>query len=349
MSRKQTTVIYGGGLAGLSLGISLRQRNVPVELHEAGTYPRHRVCGEFIAGAGKPLFEELGIATALEDALSLETTVWHCGRRQVLSKRLPSPVTSISRYTLDDRLSQLFQEKGGVLHCGSRVKEDSVRHEGSVWATGRRPPNQDSSGKGWIGLKCHASGLTLKSDLEFYFGRNGYLGISPISKNRFNICGLFRVNRRLLGTKQNLFNRYLEDNGLRHLVPRMEEAQVDPESWCAVAGLDYRNGPPETAGLRIGDQFGLIAPLTGNGMSIAFESAALAAPFIESWASHKRSWQEAIRAIHDTQTKAFAKRKQFGKLLQVFLLNPCGQSLLRLLCATHILPFKTLYSLTHQV
>ena len=42
--------IIGGGLAGLSLGLALRRGGVPVTLHEAGEYPRHRVCGEFITG-----------------------------------------------------------------------------------------------------------------------------------------------------------------------------------------------------------------------------------------------------------------------------------------------------------
>lgn len=349
MSRRQTAIIYGGGLAGLSLGIALRQRNVPVELHEAGTYPRHRVCGEFIAGADQRLFEELGIVSAFDDALNLETTVWHCGNRQVLSQRLPSPVTSISRYTLDERLSRIFQEKGGVLHCHSRIKEAGTESEGTVWATGRRPSIQDPSAKGWIGLKCHLSGLTLTGDLEFYIGRKGYLGFSPVSKDRVNVCGLFRLNRRLQGTKEVLFNRYLEDNGLGHLVPRMKEAVVDPESWCAVSGMDYRKGSTEATALRIGDQFGLIAPLTGNGMSIAFESAALAAPFLESWADHKRSWKEAIQAIHHAQAEAFAKRKRVGGLLQKCLLNSYGQTCFRLLSASRLVPFKTLYSMTHNV
>ena len=42
--------IVGGGLAGLTLGIGLRQCGVAVTVHEAGHYPRHRVCGEFISG-----------------------------------------------------------------------------------------------------------------------------------------------------------------------------------------------------------------------------------------------------------------------------------------------------------
>ena len=41
----KTIRIAGGGLAGLSLGIALRLRQVPVVVHEALHYPRHRVCG----------------------------------------------------------------------------------------------------------------------------------------------------------------------------------------------------------------------------------------------------------------------------------------------------------------
>ena len=349
MSNLKPITIIGGGLAGLSLGIALRQRNLPVSLFEAGSYPRHRVCGEFIAGADQSLFEKLGIASTLKDALQLQTTLWHCGERPVLNKRLPSPVTSISRFTLDDRLSQLFTSMGGTLQCRSRIRATQVAEEGSVRATGRRPANQNSKGKGWIGLKCHARGLSLKSDLEFFIGLNGYLGISPVSDNRYNICGLFRLNRKISGARQTLFYQYLNTNGLQHLVPRLEDADIDPESWCAVTGLDYRKGDSHTENVLVGDQLGLIAPLTGNGMSIAFESAALAAPVLEKWAAQKLSWQNALDVIQGAQSKAFAKRKRVGRLLQRFLLNPYGQSLFRFFSTTRLVPFNTLYSLTHNV
>ena len=52
MPAPRTITIVGGGLAGLTLGIGLRQRGIPAEIFEAGTYPRHRVCGEFISGNG---------------------------------------------------------------------------------------------------------------------------------------------------------------------------------------------------------------------------------------------------------------------------------------------------------
>ncbi len=58
--------IVGGGLAGLTLGIALRQHNVPVQLHESGHYPRHRVCGEFISGHGQASLERLGLRSMLD-------------------------------------------------------------------------------------------------------------------------------------------------------------------------------------------------------------------------------------------------------------------------------------------
>ena len=53
--------IIGGGLAGLTLGVLLRRENLPVEIWDAGSYPRHRVCGEFVSGRGIEVLRELEI------------------------------------------------------------------------------------------------------------------------------------------------------------------------------------------------------------------------------------------------------------------------------------------------
>jgi 2-polyprenyl-6-methoxyphenol hydroxylase-like FAD-dependent oxidoreductase len=60
--------IIGGGLAGLTLGIGLRQCDVPVIIQEAGEYPRHRVCGEFISGSGQTALERLGLLPHFQKA-----------------------------------------------------------------------------------------------------------------------------------------------------------------------------------------------------------------------------------------------------------------------------------------
>ncbi|MCB9898586.1 MAG: NAD(P)-binding protein, partial [Planctomycetes bacterium] len=64
MSARPITIV-GGGLAGLTLGIALRRHDVPVLLDEAGRYPRHRVCGEFVNGRGREVLRALRLEAGL--------------------------------------------------------------------------------------------------------------------------------------------------------------------------------------------------------------------------------------------------------------------------------------------
>ncbi|MFO7726178.1 MAG: FAD-dependent monooxygenase, partial [Oceanipulchritudo sp.] len=112
--------ITGGGLAGLSLGIALRKRGVPVRINEALRYPRHRVCGEFISGVGPEVLERLGIDEDLADALRLTRTRWYTGKTCVLEQSLPRPALGLSRWTLDSRLAKRFNDLGGHLRTGRR-------------------------------------------------------------------------------------------------------------------------------------------------------------------------------------------------------------------------------------
>ena len=98
--------ITGGGLAGLSLGLALRRKQVPVTLFEAGSYPRHRVCGEFIAGLSKNTIERLGLAPFLSEALSHREVAWFIHEQVARRQTLPEPAYGLSRYRLDAALAE---------------------------------------------------------------------------------------------------------------------------------------------------------------------------------------------------------------------------------------------------
>ena len=86
-SAKPITIV-GGGLAGLTLGIGLRQRGVPAALWEAGHYPRHRVCGEFICGRGQETLARLGLHELLEraGAVGADTAAFFSATQSGLNK-----------------------------------------------------------------------------------------------------------------------------------------------------------------------------------------------------------------------------------------------------------------------
>src|ERR1041385_3222498 len=137
--------IVGGGLAGLTLGIGLRQRGVPVTVWEAGRYPRHRVCGEFISGRGLGSLARLGLRAQIEKAgaVSANTAAFFSTANSTPPRKLPSPALCLSRRVLDDFLAAEFRALGGELRAGERWHGNAFG-EGAVRATGRRAQAQEN-------------------------------------------------------------------------------------------------------------------------------------------------------------------------------------------------------------
>src|ERR1017187_1696417 len=143
---KPVTII-GGGLAGLTLGIGLRQLGVPVVILEAGTYPRHRVCGEFISGRGQTTLAGLGLGELIGQAaaVSAQTVAFFTATKSTAPRPLPSAAICLSRFTLDAVLAKRFRELGGELLEGERFTRDFG--EGIVRATGRRARNEENGSR----------------------------------------------------------------------------------------------------------------------------------------------------------------------------------------------------------
>jgi 2-polyprenyl-6-methoxyphenol hydroxylase-like FAD-dependent oxidoreductase len=310
--------IVGGGLAGLTLGILLRRANIPVTLFEAAHYPRHRVCGEFISGAGSEILRSLNIPTTEARAATL-----FLDRRDPLRLQLPEPALCISRYQLDAALAEKFQMAGGELRAGERFQIEA-RNEAVVRASGRRRAEHRHGHL--FGLKAHAHEVKLASDLELHFKPNRYVGICRLADDRANICGLFYSDHAL----PNLQERWREIFSDCIASPALEHARWDEASFCAVAGLTL--GPfHNDSEFCIGDAAAMIPPLTGNGMSMAFESAALAAPELELYSAGERTWDETIRVHNLNWRRAFSRRLRWANWTQRLVFSAAGQRFLYLI------------------
>jgi len=321
--------IIGGGLAGLSLGVALRRREVPVTLHEAGSYPRHRVCGEFISGVRPDTLETLGIADLLAPAWPQRTMAWFAGGRRIFAGPLPETARGISRFTLDDALRRRFEETGGVLR--ERSRHEATAAEGEVWCAGRIP----ARGR-WVGLKCHVTGLELEADLEMHLARSGYAGLARVEAGRVNVCGLFRA-RPGLGGKDALL-KHLRAGGLGALADRLEDAAIDESSAVGVAGFHLGWQPPAANPAVLGDACGMIPPFTGNGMSMAFESAETALAPLLAWREGKASWAAATARLRAALQMRFRSRMRAARFFHPFLTTAPGQGFLVLAARFGLLP-----------
>ena len=333
--------IVGGGLAGLSLGIGLRKRGVSVSILEAYQLPRHKVCGEFMAGIDVTTLQRLGIAGHFHDVLHHRTTSWFRHGREVRRDQLPSPAYGISRYTLDARLADSFRALGGELTLGQRAKLKQSE-PGLIWAAGRRRAQG-----GWLGIKCHCRGFPLQADLEVHLGSLGYAGASAVEDGWINVCGLFRVRSDLKCRKEDALLRYAEASGMESLADRLRSAPKREGSFTATAGMTFSRlwQLPDTP--VIGDALSVIPPFTGNGMTMAFESAFLALNPLVKYAAGKRSWTACVEEINRLLRAHFRSRLAIARILHPWIYTSSGQGLLSFMTRLRVLPFQTFFRMLH--
>ncbi len=338
--------IVGGGLAGLTLGIGLRQHDVPVTVWEAGRYPRHRVCGEFISGHGLDSLQRLGLRDKFiqAGARTARSVSFSTATANSPVQELPQPALCLSRYVLDHLLATEFRGRGGDLRAGERWR-DNAFGEGVVRATGRRA---QAVTEGWrlFGLKAHARNVPLRADLEMHLSATGYIGLCRLSGDEVNVCGLFRSRTTVTDLPQNWpdWLRGVAGAPLRQL---MAEAVFDPDSFCSIAGLSLR--PRQAAALDeccVGDAVTMIPPVTGNGMSMAFESAEIAVAPLSRYSREEITWDQAREQIARDCNAVFARRLRWAGWLQSGLFQPPIQAALFFLAARNRNVWRGLFGRT---
>jgi len=340
MTPLRSIEIVGGGLAGLALGTALCRAGVPTTVVEAGEYPRHRVCGEFITGLRSSTIARLGLAPILAGALHHREIAWFMRDQPARVQRLPSPALGLSRFALDARLAAAFVAAGGTLHTHTRLT-DTAAPAGRVFATGRR-----RSRSTWLGLKIHARNLVVARELELHLGDQGYVGLSRIEGGEVNICGLFR-RRELCGKGPDLILGYLQAAGLSALAQRLASAPLDPASFCAVAAVGFDRRVARTDRVQVGDTCAMIPPFTGNGMAMAFQSAEAVLDPLLAYARGQLTWATCSRACDRQLRRCFRLRLASAAVLHPYFLQPRRQQWLASLSRARLLPVRPLYALLH--
>lgn len=329
--------IIGGGLAGLSLALGLRRQGVPVIVHEAGNYPRHRVCGEFILGVSDNDIEALGIGNSLADSLRHQECAWFAGDKFASMRTMPMAARAISRHRLDERLASECRNVGVDLRCGSRVEE--TVEPGWVRAAGRERQSKPK----WLGLKAHYLNLRLEAGLEMHLGNGGYVGLTRVEDGRVNVCALLPA-AKLAGNKADFLPGQLREIGLHEVASRLERAKVDEASVTGVTHFTtgWQPAANEPGNLVLGDSHSMIPPFTGAGMSMAFESAAQSLPFLIAYSKGETDWLPTASAIQIRLKQHFKKRLWWANVVHRALLSKAGPLLLKTAVRSPLLPFDSL-------
>lgn len=313
-------------------------------LIERHTFPRHKVCGEYLSQEVVPYLASLGVS--LQDAPVIRNFVLCDRHGRSICRELPLGGVGISRYALDQRLYEVAR-KAGVRFVFEKVLEvvpsgaGAIAHtanssyEGEVLlaAWGKRSLLDRQSGREfwtrespWMAIKTHFRNADFPRDqVGLYFFQGGYAGCSLTETGDLNFCYLIRNERlREFGDPGAATANILAGNpGFRSI---FREASPVFENPLSIAQIDF--GPKERTGkhtLYLGDAAHLIYPLCGNGMAMAIHSGCLAGRLTREYISSGERIFETLAQRYDLQwQRSFAHRLRWGRLLQTFLTRPQG-------------------------
>jgi flavin-dependent dehydrogenase len=273
--------VVGAGPAGSAAAITAANRGLKVLLLEAGQYPRHKVCGEFVSAESAEILRYLLENDSLFAAPRITTAKLHSGTTSCTIP-LASPGYSIPRIVLDDVLWRCAQSHGIECRIESvaevvrgndefRIKTTSsdYRARSVVNASGRwsRLSRRISKGQPWIGLKAHFAGPT-DDAVDLYFLKNGYCGVQMVEPGILNACALVRQ-----GSAKDLADVFAADP---QLAARSENWRQTTQLF-ATAPVYLGPGSPVIDGmLQAGDAAGFVDPFVGDGISLALRSGVLA-------------------------------------------------------------------------
>ncbi|TYZ12745.1 FAD-dependent oxidoreductase [Hymenobacter lutimineralis] len=330
-----STLIIGGGLAGLAAALDLAARGVSVTLVERKQYPFHRVCGEYISNEVLPYLERLGAGPAVLQPARISRLLVSSPAGRVVQAPLDLGGFGISRYQLDYHLYQLALARGVRVETGATVTEvtfdDRANAHCITLADGRQLKARVVLGaygkRANLDRQFHrpffqqrSPYLAVKYHLRYDFPRDlialhnfadGYAGLSAIEDGKYCFCYLTtRRNLRQQGTIPALEERVLARNPfLAKVLGEAEFLYPQPEVINEISFAP--KAPIEDHVLMCGDAAGLITPLCGNGMAMALHGAALAAGHIAAFLAGKVD-RPALESRYQ-----HAWRRQFGPRLQV--------------------------------
>ena len=297
--------IVGGGPAGASAAISALLHGAQVELFEKSTFPRHKVCGEFLSPEVQPVFEKLDIWRHFLGKLPAPIRRMELRIGSAVKQwSLPEPAYGLSRFSLDKMLLDLAAERG------ARIIKHS--HKGSttgplILAAGR----QGSAPKGHriFGFKAHFSG-PVEDCVSLCFFSGGYIGIGPIENNATNVCGLAREDT-LTAVRFDIDSFV---NNIPYVKDRLTP-MTRTTRWLVTGPLIMSTSlrkPGHDLIYPAGDALSFIDPFTGSGMASAILTGSLAG----AAAARGRSVESYFSECRKSLSQPFELAHLFRRVLE---------------------------------
>lgn len=278
MKKNADVIIIGGGLAGLTAALHLTKKGLNVTLIEKYSYPRHKVCGEYLSKEILPYLNWLNSDILQVYPTNINTLIFTHQNGKTAKADLPLGGLGISRYSLDNSLYLQALKMGCTVIKATVTKVTfnenafTVMTENQILiaeivlgAFGKRS-NVDQVLKRnfmnktapWLAVKGHYSGEFPDDVVALHNFKGGYCGITKVEDNTINMCYLadlksFKKHKNITEFEQNVLYKN------KHIKYFFENSTLLFDKPLTISQISFDKKPIiENHILMIGDTAGLI-------------------------------------------------------------------------------------------
>ena len=354
MNKSETEIlIIGGGPAGSTAALYLSQLDFDITLIEKKVFPREVLCGEFLSKEVTDILKELNLfnefITLNPNKLNSFSAVDNSGA--TLKSKLDFDGYAIKRSIFDSfLLGKAKQNNVNVIKPAeviSHVQTEAgfisivetafgeileIESRLVIGAYGKQNVLDKKLDRKFVNNKSDLNGVKFhlpinllkehfKNEINIFIDDGIYCGINQVSNSEITICFLENRKKTKIPSRERLIelinsSKYLKNIFTDDAISFLKSANVYGTGNIYFGKKDL----VENGMIMIGDSARVIAPLAGDGIGMAMESAKLLCEIIK-----KHSNNLNISGIQtDYQKKynqIFLKRLTAAKIIQTILLN----------------------------
>ncbi len=351
---KYDAIVVGAGPAGATTGILLAEAGLRLLVLDRASFPRPKICGEYLSPEASRVLDRLAVLKPIEDAGAVPLRGMAItapdGTRLAGTYPTTGPwrgyrdhALAIPRLVLDriltDRLRETaadFQERRrvtGVILEGDRVVGVEARDGAGRSATLRAPLVIAADGRNSViarglglvsrhplqrmALMTYASGVDGLVDRgEIFVDPPAYSIVNPVTPELANLSLVVPLASAVphRGRLEAFFDARTKQLG--HLGARFPGLRRQAPV-LALGPLAYRVAPPRAGGvLLVGDAAGFYDPFTGEGIFTALRSAELAARTALEALGGGGSSARALAGYERARRRAFRGKARVTRALQ---------------------------------
>lgn len=341
--------IIGGGPAGSSMALYLSRMNFDVCVFEKNLFPRETICGEFLSHEVIVILKELNLyekflllkpnrITTLKlfnngklsletdfdfDAFSLKRSVFDSfllseAKESGVRVYQPVEIIDVRKYEDSFELSSADEKHFFVKNLIAAFGKNNIMD--------RRLSRTNKIKKtGFNGLKFHINDNSSEgfpsNEIHIYVDDGIYCGVASPEPGQLNFCYL--ENR--LANQRNpykIISGIFDDKNYKGLSYKFERNEFNNIKKYGIGNIYF--GPKELVKddiFFIGDSARVIAPLTGDGIGMAFETSKLLSGLFYKF--EQKNWE--IKYLKSSYIKKwnslFSSRLKLAKTIQNLILK----------------------------